>query len=204
MALGLSDAPGKMLLDALENMVHRHHTSHGFSTMAYKTNLSKNLFGTGQGSGGSPHFWTAISDVILSSIDSSLPGFTCNNPQRMLVSTQNEEAFVDESGLVVDDAGGNVVEKLQVHSQIHEKYLHVTGGKLALQKCFWILVEWVWKDGKVSIVAYDSVNNTDQRMKLRNSKDNSEAIIKRIGPDEEYRTIGAHICATGVYKKHLK
>ena len=82
--------------------------------------------------------------------------------------------------------------------------MHVTGGKLALQKCFWILVEWVWKDGKVSIVAYDSVNNTDQRMKLRNSKDNSEAIIKRIGPDEEYRTIGAHICATGVYKKHLK
>ena len=202
--LGLGDAPGKMLLDLLENMVHRLRTSHGVSTMAYKANLLKKFFGTGQGSGGSPHFWTDISDVILSSIDCSLPGFTCNNPHQTLVSTSNENTFVDDSGLVVDDAGGNIVEKLQVHSQIHETDLHVTRGKIALQKCFWILFEWVWKDGKASIVAYDSADNTDQIMKLRNSKDKSEAIIKRIGPDEEYRTLGTHICATGFYKKQLK
>ena len=96
--------------------------------------------------GGSPHFWTAISDVILSSMDKRVLGFSCNNPQRTVTSARNEVVFEDDSGLAVDDSGGDVIEKLQVHSQLHEKFLHVTGGKLALQKCFWVLVECVWKD----------------------------------------------------------
>ena len=63
--LGLGDAPGKMILDALENTVHRFQTAHGDS-VKYRADLLKQLFGTGQGSGGSPHFWSATYEVILS------------------------------------------------------------------------------------------------------------------------------------------
>ena len=90
------------------------------------------LFVTGQGSGGSPHFCISVSEAILTCIEKKLEGFTCKNPTGTLCSTQHEDAFVDDAGLVIGDTGGDLVEKLRLHSQLHKKYLHVTGGKLAL------------------------------------------------------------------------
>ena len=84
------------------------------------------MFGTGQGSGGSPHFWSAISEVILSFVDSELQGFSCSNPQITLTCDYNDDAFVDDSSLAVDGRGGDVVEKLRYHSQFHKRFLHVT------------------------------------------------------------------------------
>ena len=70
------------------------------------------LFGTDQGSGGSPHFWIAMLEVIISCIDSELEGFTCANPMVTVVKWQNKYTFVDNSGLAVGDQGGDVVATL--------------------------------------------------------------------------------------------
>ena len=67
-----------------------------------------------------------------------------------MVCTRNEDTFVNELGLVVDDSKRYVVDRLWEHSQIHKKFLHVT-CRLALHKCFWTLIKWVWEDGKLSI-----------------------------------------------------
>ena len=170
---------------------------------SYRENLLRRLFGTGQGSGGSPHFLSAISEVILSCMDSELKGFSCNNPQRTVFCDRNEDVFVDDPGLVVDDKNGDVVRKLRTHSQAHERFLHVTGGKLALQKRFWTLIEWVWKDGKAEISKFDSSRESSTRMDLQNRGNGTLAVIKRIGHSEEYRTLRAYICADGLYNKQL-
>ena len=126
----------RMLLDALEITIHRVRMEHVDSQKQYMADLFKKLFGTEQGSGGSPHFWLYISKVILTCIDMELFGFTCSNPNRLVICSRNEDTFVDDSGLAINGDNGDVFENLCTHSQTHEKFLHVTGGKLALHKCF--------------------------------------------------------------------
>ena len=72
--LGLGEAPRKMLLNTLEQTVHRIRTVHMDLTRTYQAYILTILFGTGQGSGGSPHFWIAVLEVILSCIDKELEG----------------------------------------------------------------------------------------------------------------------------------
>ena len=101
--------------------------------------------------GGSLHFWIAVSDVILACLDNKLDGFKTINPTGTTTSVRTEDVFIDDSGLMVDDSGGYVVDKLRMNSQQHEKCLNVTGGKLALHKCFWTLIQWSWMDGIAEI-----------------------------------------------------
>ena len=69
--------------------------------------------------GGSPHFWTAISEVIFNCVDEDLTGFLCQNPQNMVSNEHHEDAFVDETGLAVDDR----VEILSVSYTTMNKYM---------------------------------------------------------------------------------
>ena len=92
------------------------------------------VFGTGQGSGGSPRFWLAVADVMFQCLEEDLAGFKLQNPEGTILHKRNEDAFVDDTSLLVDESQGNVVDTLQASSQIHERYLHSNGGKLALEK----------------------------------------------------------------------
>ena len=98
------------------------------------------VFGTGQGSGGSLTFWLAVADVMFQCLKEDLVCFKIQNPTGTIVHKRNEDAFVDDTSLLVDERQGNMVDTLQASSKIHERYLHATGGKLALEKCSCCLV----------------------------------------------------------------
>ena len=118
--LGLGSVPRKMLLDILENMAHKILTAYGdLSAECLATKIHKHV-GTGQGSGGSPHFWTSISEVILNSVDKDLPGFHSSNLTGMVKCIRNEDAFVDDSRIAINDTSGPVNPTLEVRAQIHE------------------------------------------------------------------------------------
>ena len=172
---------GKMLLDALENLVQKINTAYGDLSMEYLAPKLHKMFGTGQGSGSSPHFCTAISEVILYYFDKYLPGLHSSNPNGTVTCIRNEDAFVDKLGLAANDTSG---------SQTNEKYHFVTGGKLALEKSFLTLVEWVWNNGQVYIAPYIPTSNQDSRVKLVSSEDGRIVVLRRIDPSDQYRTLG--------------
>ena len=49
-----------------------------------------------------------------------------------------------------------------------------------------------------------AARDEDKRMKLTLSQDGLEAVVKRISPCEEYRTLGAFISSSGVAKTQVK
>ena len=65
---------------------------------------------------------------------------------------------------------------------------------------------WSWQNGVAELVPYDSnkVDRKDCRVRLRHSQNGQEEIVKRIGPNEEYRTLGAYISVSGEYGTQLK
>ena len=51
-------------------------------------------------------------------------------------------------------------------------------GKLALEKCFWTLVDWSWNEGNATIISFNSKAEVDGRLKLVKSEDRSGVVIK--------------------------
>ena len=72
--------------------------------------------------------------MILNCVDEDMEGFKCSNPNSTVECLRNEDMFDNDAGLAVDNRTRAVVEKIFRGAQIHEKYLYITGGKLALEK----------------------------------------------------------------------
>ena len=89
----------------------------------------------------------------------------------MVSSEGHEGAFVDDTGLAVDDREGDVFSVLPHNAQVNERDMYTMGGKLALERCFWTLIEWSWKDGDATIALYDLTKDSDNRLVLVNSED---------------------------------
>ena len=111
--LGMGKNVCNMMLDAMENMEHRVQTSHGILVAMYQTSKLYKVFGTGQGSGGSPSFWLAVYDVIFKCIDKDLKEVTFVNPDWSITSARVEDAFVDNTLMTVNDKSGRAVEVLK-------------------------------------------------------------------------------------------
>ena len=136
--IGLGRQAGEMLLDSLTGLQHQIRTAHGTSQPFTATHTHKH-FGTGQGSGGSPTAWNVIDDVLLQTMDEQGMGLNLTNPQGSIQHQRNEDVFVDDAHLVVN--GQNSAHLVQTKSQQHEQALFATGGKLALHKCTWFLLQ---------------------------------------------------------------
>ena len=146
--------------------------------------------------------------MMFTCLDKELKGLEVYSPSGDKFCERLEDAFVDDTLMTVGGDGRDSVEELRKNSQVHERYLYATGGMLALNKCFWTLVEWVWKDGSAEIEDYDSrtvtAENEDKRMRIILSQDGTEAVVKRIGPHKEYRTLGAFISSSGSFTTQVK
>ena len=65
---------------------------------------------------------------------------------------------------------------------------------------------WSWENGFAELETYDSrlAEEVDSRMQLQNSQDGKEVIVKKIGPDEEYRALGAFISASSKFEAQIR
>lgn len=206
--LGMPATPCWMLIDCLNNMEHCVRTQLGQSTTEYKSEFGKFLFGTGQGSGGSPAFWLSTSETILNAMDRHTSGITLTNPAGSIQQSRTEDKFIDDASLMTN---GNdpeeVVSQLQKNAQMHERFLFSTGGRLALHKCFWTMVEYQWRDGKATILPYRAqqrreTDTEDKSVKLTQGGNfSNKIVIKRIGEGDAYRTLGVFLAADGNQRK---
>ena len=183
-------------------MVHRVRTGHSVSVGKYAPRDNRHHFGTGQGSRGSPSFWRAILEVILNAVDAEGEGMVFQNPQGTVESKRTTDGFVDDCGLGVDGRDDNIVGRLQHLNQIHEELLHVSGGKLSLEKSHWVYIHWEWKNGYP--VLADVGEKSEERLegecyeeyedgkvlRLCQSEDNKVVAIRRLSAHTPYRTLG--------------
>jgi len=77
--LGLATKIGDLLFKSLDQLKHKVRTMYGLST-EYGPTDNYPLFGSGQGSGGSPTFWAAIADVLFNTMDDFGPGLVLQDP----------------------------------------------------------------------------------------------------------------------------
>jgi len=73
------------------------------------------------------------------------------------------DAFVDDSYLAtassdISNPMESVITNLRILGQTWERGLFSTGGALNLQKSFWVMMAWMWKNG-TAILLPPSLHN---------------------------------------------
>ena len=203
--LGLGEKVADLLYDSLINLKHQVRTNYGLSH-EYGPTTDQPLFGTGQGSGGSPTFWVTIADALFNAIDSYGPGLILRSPNGNKTSARNEDGFVDDTALGVDVRDDDLLKRLTTNAQRHERMLYSSGGKLALNKCTWLLINWAWEDGKATLHTYKEddkgfcTDSAREKLELTQSESDEKVVIPRLNPSKGYRTLGIWIAADGNQK----
>lgn len=157
-ALGLQKTVGTFLARLMYKAKRHVRTGQGVSKDNMHTRKKKVLYGIGQGNGGGPAIWIAHLTVMFRAISSVCLGFAMSCVQAIQQISTVGTGYVDDVTLGlslpsdVAQTEHMVYKHLKRMSQLWERLLYITGGRLELSKCFWIPITWKWLGGKPIMV----------------------------------------------------
>jgi hypothetical protein len=120
----------------------------GISSVFFQSSPEKVLYGSGQGSSGSPPLWMAISIILFRALETRMgPGANFSCLRRENSSSLTIEAWVDNSNDYVNDfmehfpwTETKLCAELEKQNQEWERLLSASRGKLELPKCLAYIV----------------------------------------------------------------
>ena len=207
--LGMPRAACRMQVAALALMQYFVKTMHGISEAYYRSSRSYRLFGTGQGSGGSPSIWLSIVVVLLSALTAMAPAaMTFVDPWYDILSERNADSYVDDTSTGVNDAmheeplhWTEMLALMQSVAQIWERLLYSSGGALELPKCFWYLMYWEWVNGRPRLVPNVAMPGM---IALTQGHIPNYTVIDRLEVWEARRTLGVRVAPDGNFRKEAE
>ena len=116
--------------------------------------------------------------------------FTC--PQQEIHHQRTNDAFIDDvtgyTNKFVEELQGckvidDVLQNMQTDAKLWSTLLHISGGKLALHKCLYYIVPWIWKQQGACMVP-----GKDIQPKILLDDDNHPTQIKHLDCHQAHRT----------------
>jgi len=157
--LGLPHTAIKSLAETWANMVHVIRTAYGRSTSEYRSTPQVPLYGAGQGSTNGPFFWLLMFIILHDSLDPEMRTLVFVSAWASFYTSRPGDSFVDDPELSIEDNGRlhelQVIDDLTKLAQHYERLLWSTGGALNILKCSWLLISWVWKNGRASLATIE-------------------------------------------------
>jgi hypothetical protein len=202
---GMPEGPVSTHAEALRFMKYTVKTVYGISEENYQGTPLEPLFGTGQGSGGSPAAWLTLIVLLLQAIDRLVPDrMTFVSPDGTLTSERLSDVYVDDANLgrtSESETYAEQVAKLQLIVQTWERLLFYSGGALNLQKCFYYVMHWQWDRGKPELY---SPTADDPQLQLVGGNDPTAHLIPCRPNAGAERTLGAYISPSGDSAEQLR
>jgi hypothetical protein len=143
--------------NTLANMRYHIKTKLGGSERYYQHTTTQPIYGTGQGSMGSPCFWLLLSTILFKIMQRIAHGLRFEDTHGHTTIQRSMEGFVDDANVAVTDfeeaySSTQLIHTLQQDAQHWEKLLFVSGRKLELTKCFFYMLYWKFSnDGNPSL-----------------------------------------------------
>jgi len=143
---------------------------------------------------------------MFTALASICTGFVIQCIQGIKKFTTVGTGYVDDVTLFISLHRRDKQTELKVKKKIKQmatqwgKLLYLTGGKLELQKCFWLPITWVWKHGEPVIQ-----RKTDRGGELRilDSESGDYITIPRIKPSDAEKRLGIRYAVNGDWRKEL-
>jgi hypothetical protein len=190
------------MFTTLQNMVHTVRTAFGESTQHFGGDLwaipTTPPQGVGQGNGAGPAIWAVVSTPVLEMMRKNGHGAVF----RLAIKGEDVRmvgfAFVDDSDILqtATHLDGDIDELLvqaQTGLDCFVGGMSATGGQAKPIKCWWYLINFLWKDGKWS---YDTntASPTQLTVKLPNGE---RAPLTQKGPAEASEVLGIWLAPDG-------
>ena len=190
-ALGLAHSIGTFLSRLMYKAKRYARTGGEVSKKNIATKRNAVLHGIGQGNGGGPAMWIAHLTIMFAALSSVCVGFVMTCVTNIKKVTSVGTGYVDDVTLGLSlprdeqQTEHMVHKKIKQMSQLWERLLYITGGKLELSKCFWIPIAWKWKKGKPILIIH---HTREKHLELRESESRKKVVIPRkTGKDVEKR-----------------
>ena len=204
---GMPDHAVQAHADALFFMQYAVKTIYGISEENYQGTVFAPLFGTGQGSGGSPVSWLTLVVILLQTLDRIIPDrINFSSPKGDISHTRLSDAFVDDTYLEFTSSSDtatfeSLVPRLQHIAQTWEHLLFLSGGKLNLSTCSWYVLRWEWKQGRPVL---RPIFPNDPVLSLKQGTSPEPTLIRRTNLDESQRMLGVLLNPLGDFGDHVK
>ena len=156
------------------------------------------VLGTLQGSGASPCLWLAIMCILLGALDRRSKGLVFCNPRRTSTLRRTADAYVDDTELFVTLQNADLATlavEMQSTAQFWEQLLFTTGGALALEKCFFVAMDWVFEND-----TYRPRKMSEQQLHISLTSGGNYTTHTRIhqrNPSEGPRNLGVMLAPDG-------
>lgn len=180
----------------IAKMQHHVKTAMKISQSFFESTPEKMIFGSGQGSSGSPPLWIVCSDVLFKALEDLVgKGMNFRNPSGSVESSRSTDAFVDDATNGVNEDRTTMLDekglctKLQIQAEAWESLLYSSGGKLELPKCLVYLMIFEFPKGEPVLKQKDSILS---RIKVKCSQTNVTSTIKLLDCSESHKTLGTH------------
>jgi hypothetical protein len=192
-AYGVPEEIVTLMGKTLEKMRYRIKTKIGISKRYYQHSEEIEIYGTGQGSTGSPCFWLLISIILFNIMLMIAHGLFFTDPQKVETLKRTMEAFVDDTDVAVNDAetpytAQELAQVLQIDAQHWEKLLFTSGGKLELTKCFFYLMYWKFDDDGLPSLTKKA--DLPHKLMLYQGNDREQTEIEQKDCSEPHKTLG--------------
>ena len=187
----------RMQANTLSHIRHSLRTAFGISPASYTSHKDWEIHGQGQGSRAGPPTWVFVSALLLDCMDKLANGlyFTC--PKQQLHHHRTNDAFVDDvtgyTNRFIEELHGNrvlqdVLKQMQEDATLWSELLHISGGKLALHKCLYYIMTWVWKRNDATTLP---ATNIEPKILL------NQTPIKHYNCTDAHRTLGQYKAPDG-------
>ena len=195
--IGAPKSAVRCMSTCIQYMRHHIRTAYGDSKSFYGGKEDDPLQGGGQGNPAAPPMWIAITVVLLSIMNSLLPGLEIISPITLAAAVLTVIMYVDDSTIFVigrdHESNLEVMQRAQKYMNLWCKFLWVTGGALRPEKCWYTFVKFKWNEGfwryDDDFVEMEELTATDANRERRN--------VARLKSSEGARILGVRIAADG-------
>ena len=96
-------------------------------------------------------------------------------------------------------SNGTLISSMQKVVQLWKCLLFASGGALAIQKCFYYLVDWCWDHNSFSVLSYN-ITPSDPQLVMTSGRSTSTHTIPKVENNIGRRTLGVHLSSDGFFE----
>jgi hypothetical protein len=163
----------------------------------------KPVYGVGQGSTDAPARWGFVCDPLLEIYKDLTSDAIIKSPLSTIQTNYKIAGFVDDTTTLQIKhftAMAYIILFLQHDTQMWEKLLHTSGGKLEIQKCVFALFEWTCDNwGRPTLK-----NTKTNSLHIRDSHTRQIATIPQMETSSAYKYVGVYIAPDGNMSAQIK
>jgi len=180
-------------------------TNLGVSENSYQHEPATPIYGTGQGSGNSPHLWCFISSALYDAYESKANGATFKSFDGKDEINMGIVGFVDDCTQMVNDFSAHpqpdevqLIRMMTHDSQLWNDLLWTTGGSLELPKCSFQLIRTNWSPKGEPFLQGGA---DAPALEVHNAA--HDINIQQTGNYTSRKTLGVHLNPSGKMKTQL-